>query len=96
MKITIKETGIHEVLKHFAVEKDSFGRNKLEDFSVWDWDRLNVKTCGIIYSCLCKEHKYQFIKKTSSAKLWKAQEINIWRKVIRIGFICWRKFIGLS
>ena len=26
-----------------------------------DWERLNIKTCGLIRSCLVKEQRYMFL-----------------------------------
>ena len=47
---------------------------KPEDVFEKDWVRLNVKACGMIRSCLCREQKYPFMKETSANKLWKALE----------------------
>ena len=27
-----------------------------------DWERLNIKTCGLIRSCLAKEQRYTFLQ----------------------------------
>ena len=35
---------------------------------------LNIKTCGLIRSCLAKEHRYTFLQDTSVYILWKALE----------------------
>ncbi|XP_031262531.1 uncharacterized protein LOC116120703 [Pistacia vera] len=47
---------------------------KPEDIYEKDWVRLNVKACGMIRSCLCREQKYPFMKEMSTNKLWKALE----------------------
>ena len=36
-----------------------------------DWERLNIKTCGLIRSCLAKEQGYTFLQETSAYSLWK-------------------------
>ena len=38
---------------------------KPDDTSESEWERLNIKTCGLICSCLAKEQRYTFIKETS-------------------------------
>ena len=30
-----------------------------------EWERLNIKTCGLIRSCLAKEQSYMFLQETS-------------------------------
>ena len=43
-----------------------------DDTSESEWERLNIKTCGLIRSCLAKEHKYMFLQETSVYSLGKA------------------------
>ena len=47
---------------------------KLDDTSESEWQRLNIKTCGLIHSCLAKEQRYTFLQKTYVYSLWKALE----------------------
>ena len=47
---------------------------KLDDTSESEWQRLNIKTCGLIHSCLAKEQRYTFLQKTHVYSLWKALE----------------------
>ena len=37
-----------------------------------EWERLNIKTCGFIRSCLAKEQMYTFLQETFVYSLWKA------------------------
>ena len=39
-----------------------------------EWERLNIKTYGLIRSCLAKEQGYTFLQETSVYSLWKALE----------------------
>ena len=34
---------------------------RLDDTSESQWERLNIKNCGLIYSCLAKEQRYTFL-----------------------------------
>ena len=45
-----------------------------------DWERLNIKTCGLIRFCLAKEQRYTFIQETSTCSLWKAPENKYMKK----------------
>ena len=45
-----------------------------------EWERLNIKTCGLIHSCLAKEQRYTFLQETSIYSLWKALENKYMRK----------------
>ena len=39
-----------------------------------EWERLNIKTCGLICSCLAKEQRYTFLQETFVYTFWKALE----------------------
>ena len=39
-----------------------------------NWEMLNIKTCGLIRSCLAKKQRYMFLQETSACSLWKALE----------------------
>ena len=47
---------------------------KPDDSSESEWERINIKTCGLIRSCLAKEQRYTFLQETSVYSLWKALE----------------------
>ena len=53
---------------------------KPDDTSESEWELLNIKTCGLIDSCLAKEHRYTFLKETSVYSLWKALENKYMKK----------------
>ena len=53
---------------------------KPEDIKETDWNRLNIKACGLIRSCLCREQKYPFIREKSANALWKALENKYMKK----------------
>ena len=53
---------------------------KPDDTSESEWERLNIKTCGLICSCLAKEQRYTFLKETYVYSLWKALENKYMKK----------------
>ena len=44
------------------------------------WEKLNLKTCRLIRSCLAKEQRYTFLQETSIYSLWKALENKYMKK----------------
>ena len=55
-------------------------KTKLDDTSESEWERLNIKTCGLICSCLAKEQRYTFLKEMFVYCLWKALENKYMKK----------------
>ena len=53
-----------------------------------DWERHNIKTCGLLHCCLAKEQRYTFLQETSSYSFWKALENKYMKKIMRIGCTC--------
>ena len=45
---------------------------KLDDTHERDWERLNIKTCGLICSYLAKDQRYTFLQETFTCSLLKA------------------------
>ena len=53
---------------------------RLDDTRESEWERLNIKTYGLICSCLVKEQRYTFLQETSIYSLWKALENKYMKK----------------
>ena len=45
-----------------------------------EWEMLNIKTCGLIRSCIIKEQRYTFLQETSVCSLWKVLENKYMKK----------------
>ena len=50
------------------------------DTRVSEWEKLNIKTCGLIRSYLAKEQRYTFLQETFVYSLWKALENKYMKK----------------
>jgi len=52
-------------------------KEKLEETSEKDWDKINWTTCGHIRSCLTQDIKYHVLYETSTMKMWEILEKKI-------------------
>ena len=53
---------------------------RLDDTRESEWEKLNIKTCGLIRYCLGKDHMYTFLQETFANSLWKALENKYMKK----------------
>ena len=49
-------------------------KEKSEETSEKDWDKMNRTTCSLIRSCLTQDIKYHVLYETSTMKLWEILE----------------------
>jgi len=45
-------------------------KEKQEETSVKDWDKMNRTACDLIRSCLIQDIKYHVLYQTSAMKMW--------------------------
>ena len=49
-------------------------KEKPEETSEKDWDKMNRMVCGLIRSCLTQDIKYHVLYETSAKKMWENLE----------------------
>ena len=59
-----------DVLTTLNLEDTLQLKEKLEETSEKDWDKMNRTACGLIRSCLTQDIKYHVLYEMSAIKIW--------------------------